>query len=50
MSRTNGDRARFQKNRKRQLHLRARIRELVKRTREAAAATTAPAGSAAKAS
>ena len=36
MSKRNGDRARFQKNRKRQLHLRARIRELVKRTREAA--------------
>ena len=38
MSKRNGDRARFQKNRKRQLHLRTRIRELVKRTREAAAA------------
>lgn len=41
MSKRNGDRARFQKNRKRQLHLRTRIRELVKRTREAADAPKA---------
>jgi hypothetical protein len=40
MSRRNGDRARFQKNRKRQLHLRQRIRELVKSVRERAAAPT----------
>jgi hypothetical protein len=45
MSRRNGDRARFQKNRKRQIHLRTRIRELVKRTREAGAAA-APASAA----
>lgn len=38
MSKRNGDRARFQKNRKRQLHLRTRVREMVKATRAAAQA------------
>jgi hypothetical protein len=33
MSKRNGDRARFQKNRKRRLHLRQRIQELVKASR-----------------
>jgi hypothetical protein len=33
MSKRNGDRARFQKNRKRRLHLRMRTQELVKTLR-----------------
>lgn len=42
MSKRNGDRARFQKNRKRRLHLRMRTQELVKTLRlQAAPAATA---------
>lgn len=41
MSQKNGDKARFQKNRKRVVHRRAKIRELVAAAR--AAAKTAPA-------
>jgi hypothetical protein len=42
MSRRNGDRARFQKDRKRKMLRRQRIQELVKRLRPATPAPVAP--------